>query len=62
MTSRQYVRPIKHWFTKIVIPNAFQIESEAWIICHEIGISYPSLPLLPTIQRIGMILQFPKEV
>ena len=56
------MRPIKHWFSKVVIPNAMKIESEAWMICKEIGVVFAPLPILPAMDRIGWELQFPEDV
>lgn len=38
------------------------IESEAWSICNEITSPFPSIPLIPILHRIGVILAFPREV
>ena len=60
--NRTYIKPIKHWFVKVVIPDSMHIESEAWSICNEIASPFPSIPLIPILHRIGVILAFPREV
>ncbi|KAM7456902.1 hypothetical protein BLSTO_02340 [Blastocystis sp. subtype 1] len=54
-----YVKPIKHWFSKIVLPSASRIEAEAWSICAEIGVSFSSLPVVPILHHVGFALHCP---
>lgn len=59
MRERSYVKPIKHWFSKVILPSASRIEAEAWSICEEIGVSFSSLPVVPILHHISFALRCP---
>ena len=59
---RLYIKPIKHWFSKIIIPSSSLIEAEAWSICSEISIVFASLPTVPILYRISSALHCPNSV
>ena len=62
MSRRLYIKPIKHWFSKIIIPSSSLIEAEAWSICSEIGVVFASLPTVPILYRISAALHCPSSV
>ena len=60
--TSDYIKPVKHWFTKSVHPTASMIEIEAWQICREVGLTFSTLPTQPILHRFSLILGFPHRV